>query len=63
MKRALQALSHVQAALLLGLLYVLVLLPLGLLVRLQDPLRTRPGPGSSPRKTVDPTLERFSHPF
>ena len=62
--RAGRFLGRVQAGLLLALIYLLLLWPLGLLVRLKDPLRLGSGlPGWVPRPPAEPTLERFSHPF
>ena len=56
-------LGRMQAMLLLTLFFLLVCWPMGLLVRLKDPLRMRPGPGWLPRKPLEPTLDRFTHPF
>lgn len=57
-------LGRIQAAVLLTLAFVLVLWPLGLLVRLQDPLRRRRDlPGWIPRPPATPDLKRFGHPF
>ena len=56
-------LGRLQARVLLTVIFLLVLWPMGMLVRLKDPLRKNPGPGWLPRKPVEPTLDRFGHPF
>lgn len=56
-------LGGMQARILLTLIFVLLLWPMGLLVRLADPLRKRPGPGWAPRKDFSSTLDAFAHPF
>ena len=59
-----RSLGRFQAAFLLSVLFLLLILPTGLLVRLGDPLRLRKGlPGWAPRPAAPPTLERFGHPF
>ena len=60
---AFRAIGHFQARILLSVVYLLLIWPLGLLVRGRDPLRLKPGPAWVPRATPLPTLERFGHPF